>query len=51
MDSTENLHDDAPDNVCPVSRGEHDNEATADDDDTGKLHTTEDNPILSIISC
>ena len=50
IDVQKALPDDAPDNVCPVSSGERDDKATADEDDTCKFHTTEDNTNLSIIS-
>ena len=33
--------DDLPEHSCPVSRGEDQQEATADEDDASKLHVTE----------
>ena len=48
----ENIHavlDDPPDNVCPVRRGEDNDEPAADDDDTGQLHASEHDTILSNI--
>ena len=43
------LHDDAPDNIRPVSRCQDKDEATASDDDTAKLHPSEYDIILSIV--
>jgi hypothetical protein len=48
---TDVLHDDALDNIRPVSRCQHKDEATAGDDDTAKLHPSENDIVLGIVHC
>ena len=48
---TDVLHDDAPDNIRPVSRCQDKDEATTSDDDTAKLHASKHDIILSIVHC
>ena len=46
---TDGLHDDAPDNIHPVSSCQDKDEGPASDDDTVKLHPSEYDIILSIV--